>query len=458
VDKEVLDLPGAKVSVDLLNNNNSQYYADFALGDNRQRFTAIFDTGSGITWVPGHHCKSDTCLEHHRFDTSESSSFSPMKLSGKGSIHYGTGEVKYEGGSDKITFCDSHKNAGCHGLQSHAIEVPQHPFGMSTHQTSNPFRILPFDGILGLAPSKNMGSVMHQLKAAKALAKNILGFYFSEDTHRNGSVSFGGIEPVHIAPNHSIHWHPLTKDDEWEVGMKDIAVDGKRLHMCDDRPGGICPAVVDTGSSLITGPSGEIDKLLSQIRTSDDCSNIGKLPEVSVIITDKEGHDVSYPLTPHEYTLRSWDEVPNTGDNGYFKEFPFLGHGKEPQVKPHCEPGIGIMDVPGKKWVLGNTLLRRYYSIYDDDRGLVGLVRSIHPDESPPNIAETGQDIVEQLGAAAKATDVASPRLVSEASVGGPLSLVAGIAACQHAARRRKSLSHISARSSSRCHAWTRFL
>merc|ERR1711879_724171 len=63
--------------------------------------------------------------------------------------------------------------------------------------------------------------------------------------------------------------------------------------------------------------------------------------------------------------------------------FPVLGQGgKAPDIKDRCEPGIGVMDVPGKKWVLGDTFLRRYYSIYDDDKGLVGIVRSIHPDET----------------------------------------------------------------------------
>merc|ERR1719163_2721779 len=98
---------------------------------------------------------------------------------------------------------------------------------------------------------------------------------------------------------------------------------------------------------------------------------------------DKDGHEVSYPLTSQEYTLKSWDELPSTDNSGYIKEFAFVGHGKEPEIKPHCEPGIGVMN--GSHWVLGNTFLRRYYSMYDDDRGLVGFVRSIHPDESPLN-------------------------------------------------------------------------
>merc|ERR1719188_1321631 len=101
-------------------------------------------------------------------------------------------------------------------------------------------------------------------------------------------------------------------------------------------------------------------------------------------MVDQTGETVDYPLKPKEYTLRNLEEVPNTGDSGYFKEFPVLGQGGQaPEMEPHCEPGVGVMDVPGSKWVIGDTFLRRYYSIYDDDRGLVGFIRSIHPDEAP---------------------------------------------------------------------------
>mmetsp|Transcript_104717 Transcript_104717/g.291652 ORF Transcript_104717/g.291652 Transcript_104717/m.291652 type:complete len:524 (-) Transcript_104717:47-1618(-) len=383
LDSELKGLTANAVRVDLLNNNNSQYYGDFTLGNPKQRFTAVFDTGSAITWVPGSKCKSNTCVEHHRFATHSLKSPSSSSSSRGGVIHYGTGEVKYDPNEDTMTFCDSHDNAGCHGKEGHHLHVPKQPFGMSIEQTSYPFRILPFDGILGLAPSMNPGSVMHQLKAAKVLPRNVLGVYLSEDTHRTGSLAFGGIEPQHIAPHSPVHWHKLQSPAEWRVAMKDVVVNGKPLHLCDDRPDGVCPAVVDTGSSLVTGPTGEIEKLLAKISTNHDCKGLEKMPEVGIQLVDRDGKVVTYPLTPDDYVLRSQEEVPGSGDTGYFKEFPLLGKGgKAPDIQNRCEPGIGVMDVPGRKWVLGDTFLRRYYSIYDDDKGLVGLVRSIHPDET----------------------------------------------------------------------------
>ncbi|CAK8999207.1 Pepsin II-4 (Pepsin A) [Durusdinium trenchii] len=355
------------------------------LGSPKQRFTAVFDTGSGITWVPGADCKSDTCSEHHRFGVDGSKSFQEFAPGARadGTIHYGTGQVEYVDGRDTLTFCDSHSDPGCHGMKAKQLKVESQPFGMSTNQTDYPFRILPFDGILGLAPSASSGSVMHALKKSNALDRNLFGVYLSEDTHRSGSISFGGIENAHIAPKSPLTWHQIQNDQEWTLAMKDILVDGKPLHICDDRPDGVCPAVVDTGSSLITGPSGEVEKLLSKVRLKEDCSNLGKLPNVSLRIADRNGVLTDYPLTPEEYTLKSLDEVPQTGNSEYLKEFPVLGGSGDqvPEVKPRCDPEMGVMDVPGRKWVIGDTFLRRYYSIYDDDRGLVGFAKSIHPDE-----------------------------------------------------------------------------
>ncbi|CAK0863711.1 unnamed protein product [Prorocentrum cordatum] len=89
------------------------------------------------------------------------------------------------------------------------------------------------------------------------------------------------------------------------------------------------------------------------------------MPQVSLQLQDRDGKSVLYPLTPEEYTLKSLEEVPNTGDSESVNEFPVLGtsKAKAPEVQSRCEPGFGVMDVPGRKWVLGDTFLRRYYSI-----------------------------------------------------------------------------------------------
>eukprot|EP00928_Gymnodinium_smaydae_P096573 TRINITY_DN8560_c0_g1_i1.p1 TRINITY_DN8560_c0_g1~~TRINITY_DN8560_c0_g1_i1.p1 ORF type:complete len:570 (-),score=98.50 TRINITY_DN8560_c0_g1_i1:91-1800(-) len=421
---------GRHLRVDLLNNNNSQYYGDFTLGTPRQHFTGIFDTGSGMIWVPGSHCKSQVCQDHNRFDGTASNQYVPASSTqsdvdhARGTIRYGTGRVDYEGGVDTLTVCDSHDNAGCAGADDHHISMPGQPIGTSTEQTNYPFSILPFDGIVGMAPSVNKGSMLHQLKAAGALAKNIFGFYFSEDTHRNGSVTFGGVEPQRIAPHSPLNWFDITKPNEWTIKLKDITVNGQPLHVCDKRPGGVCPAVVDTGSSLVTGPQAEMEKLLPKIRTDVNCKGLDAMPEVAVQLVDRDGRVVSYPLNPKEYVLRSLEEVPGSGNYGHVNEFPVLGNADaaSPEVQPVCEPGIGVMDVAGSKWVLGNTFLRRYYSIFDDDRGLVGFVRSHHMDEPAPapEAAATTSPAEGATTAATATADVPEAHAsVSSASGGG---------------------------------------
>jgi len=361
-------LPNDKpeVRVDLLNNNNSQYYGDFMLGTPPKPFTAVLDTGSGVIWVPGIKCKSHICQEggHNLFDGAKSSTYkAPEETRDETTpIQYGTGSVHYQLGNDTLRFCDSKLNANCRNLDRKALTIPHQPFGITIHQSSEPFKWLPFDGILGLAPSENPASVLHFLKKSGALKKMVMGAYLSEDTHRVGSLSLGGIEPQYIAKGHPLYWHQSTAPGEWQVDLKDIEVDGKPLHLCDKRPGGICPAVVDTGSSLLSGPSDAVDKITKLINVDKKCKNLNKMPGVDVVVKSG-GNLVRYPLQPKDYVLQTINDTTDDRD---------------------CELGIGPMNVPGNKFVIGDTFLRRYYSIYDDDRNAIGFVRSVHAGETTP--------------------------------------------------------------------------
>lgn len=361
-------LPTTKpvVRIDLLNNNNSQYYGDFMIGTPAKPFTAVMDTGSSVVWVPGSGCKSHICKEggHNLFDGAKSSTYEPPKETVDTTIpiHYGTGVVHYQTAKDTITFCDSKVNGNCLSTQ-HTLQIPKQPLGVTLNQSSTPFKWLPFDGILGLAPSSNPSSVLHLLKKSKQLKRMLLGAYLSEDTHRVGSLSFGGIEPQYIAKGHPLYWHPSTSPGEWQVGVKDIEVDGKPLHLCDGYRGGVCPAVVDTGSSLMSAPSEAAQKITSLLTVNRKCANLKNLPTINVVVQSGD-NVVRYPLEPKDYVLQTVNDTTDDRD---------------------CELGIGAMDVPGKKFVLGDTFLRRYYSIYDDDNNAIGFVRSVHAGETVPS-------------------------------------------------------------------------
>jgi len=74
--------------------------------------------------------------------------------------------------------------------------------------------------------------------------------------------------------------------------MKDIYIDNKSINLCD----GDCKIVFDTGTSIITGPSDDLKKLLNLI--PEECENLDNLPELGFRIGD-----LLYTMKPKDYLL-----------------------------------------------------------------------------------------------------------------------------------------------------------
>ncbi|KAF4686558.1 hypothetical protein FOZ63_032041 [Perkinsus olseni] len=388
---------------DLVNNNNLQYYGEVHIGDPPQKFLAIYDTGSEQLWVPGERCHGEACVHHHKFHPVKSQTFQ-QSIGGERRMTYGTGEVRFREGKDTVRLCDSTR--GCFDELTKAPRPPgstkpvtalaadRQPVGMTSYQSPDPFKKLPFDGILGLPPSGNFGDGHHQsllgewLKVARFRHHHprLISFYLSPDTSVKGSVAIGGIDRHHIDQSDKLRWHNIhPPTDAWRVQLVDIAVDGKPLHLCGsgvDGPEGTCEAMVDTGSSLITGPQGDASKVLERIgplphacdRLSSEELN-RRLPQLDIILRDSSGKDVWYPLKPSDYVIR------------------FEHHNGHTGPSQTCELGVGKLDLPFNRdshhqgrgvWVLGDTFLRRYYSVFDDAHHRVGLIRSYHGPQLEP--------------------------------------------------------------------------
>jgi hypothetical protein len=184
-----------------------------------------------------------------------------------------------------------------------------------------------------------------------------------------------------------MHWLPIPQDEAedkgyWLVTMRDIYVRGQPLHLCDGYGDDArCQVAMDTGSSLTMASAYQVSVLMQQIGLKDDCSNIAKLPTLHLIFDAEAGASFDMALTPEDYM----DVVDNSTEG--------------------CAPSFQSIKLPpnlGRMLVLGQNVLRRYYTVYDAKRWRIGLGLAAHttkrrarPTEPPVPTTPSPQEICE---------------------------------------------------------------
>jgi cathepsin D len=120
-------------------------------------------------------------------------------------------------------------------------------------------------------------------------------FYFSSYPLQQSAIMFGEADPKYfIEP---IFYFPVTNKYYWQIEMKDISINGVRQNFC---PLENCRLAIDTGTSLITGPSPDVAVLQRSIKMKEDCENYGNLPTIVIHLGDYD-----FPLYPADYILKS---------------------------------------------------------------------------------------------------------------------------------------------------------
>merc|ERR1719420_1764249 len=179
----------------------SEYYGKIAVGNPPQEFLVVFDTGSGNLLLPGKECTDEACTSHKRFDSTLSKASvqiafadSPDKPVEKGgdrdvvTITFGTGEMSGVFVKDKV----------CIG----AI-CTRGNFVSATEESDEPFSLVPFDGIFGLAlPQMAEGkefSIFDNMVRDKVLKTNIFSVFFGSGDNEDSEISFGEYKKERIA-------------------------------------------------------------------------------------------------------------------------------------------------------------------------------------------------------------------------------------------------------------------
>ncbi|XP_076987105.1 napsin-A [Tamandua tetradactyla] len=336
------------IFVPLSNYLDAQYFGEIGLGTPPQNFSVVFDTGSSNLWVPSKRCHffSVPCWLHHRFDPNASSSFQPNGT--KFAIQYGTGRLDGILSEDKLTIG---------GLEGTSVV-----FGEALWEPSLVFTFAHFDGILGLGfPILAVGGVRPPLDVLVdrgLLDKPVFSFYLNRDPQEayGGELVLGGSDPMHYIP--PLTFVPVTVPAYWQIHMERVQV-ATGLMLCARG----CAAILDTGTSVITGPKEEIRALHRAIGGLPllageyliQCSKIPELPQISLLLGG-----VWFNLTAQDYVI----QIARGGARV-------------------CLSGFQALDMPppvGPLWILGDVFLGAHVAVFDrganDIEARVGLARA----------------------------------------------------------------------------------
>merc|ERR1719321_2022694 len=276
----------------------SEYYGKVAIGTPKQLFSVVFDTGSGNLLVPSSSCMDEACTSHRRFDSSLSatsveiaSSHEPTKAVGKNgqrdsvTITFGTGEMTGIFVKDNV----------CIGTICAIVN-----FITATKESDDPFSLVPFDGVLGLALSQlaedNSFSLMDSMVKAGVLKRNLFSVYFAKGEKSQSEITFGEIRHERISSE--LVWAPVSNPGYWQVEIRDLALNNEPMGLCRKH----CQIAADTGTSLLAGPTSMVDKLVRKLNVASDCSNYDSLPTLGFILGNAtlELNNVDYVDKSHE--------------------------------------------------------------------------------------------------------------------------------------------------------------
>lgn len=419
----------------------------------------VFDTGSGHVIVPSVLCDSETCKLHSRYNValsgvakeidSDGTILTPGAARDQVTIGFGTGEVQGQFASERIclgvigTATQGSRGSARASSTGNSPECVDMRIIMATDMSEEPFAAFTFDGVLGLgleslamAPEYSFFSMFAR---SAVLESPRFGVYLADADDDFSEISFGGHNPDRVKSD--ISWSSIPDPDlgHWQARVMRLRVGNDVWDFCDD---GTCRLVVDTGTSLITTPSSIFDQLQDTLTASvqDPPEHEGRVDCRKtighVLYFDLDGGG-TLELLPQDYTRPSIfidgddegavlkatellsDDVPHRGEEARSHRATGVGPpasdissswntsvGGDPdsvqrQSKMRCLPTLMAVDLPAplgpKMFILGEPVLRKYYTVYDWHQKRVGFALAKHRTNEEETM-EIGRMNEEQVG------------------------------------------------------------
>lgn len=341
-----------------------QYYGQVEVGTPPQKFTVIFDTGSGHLLVPSAQCESDACKMHKVFTAKNSSTAmpvgwadEPLKRAADENdrdtkvINFASGDAVAQFTRDRI--CLGGSTLFC--TVADFLEV--------TEESDDPFKDAEWDGVLGLgqsisdAPEFNVFGVMAE-SATPKMSAPLFAVYLGRHVSDDAEITFGSVRKERMATDFT--WLDVSEEGYWQFQFSDFLIDGKPTGLCSKYGKRQCQGVLDTGSSLMMGPKGDLDQLLHLLSFGNDtqknCSADFKFPKLGFMIAGKP-----FEMDPNDYMDRSKDDYTPKGMELCWAHLMPIG-----------DTGRGPI------MVFGMPFLRTFYTAYNMKDKKIGIALAKH--------------------------------------------------------------------------------
>lgn len=391
----VVSIPLSKQYVPVQRNNvivayKTAYFGHVYLGlPTPQRFTVIFDTGSGHLFVPSGRCNTETCKLHSRYNRSISTTAVDIDHEGKSvpanattrdqvAIAYGTGEVTGEFVRETICLADPSANQQV-GQECTTLRVI-----LATEMTEEPFKTFKFDGVLGLGLESLAVdpefSFFGQMSKLNHLSEDRFGYFLSRSDKVPSEIAFGGHDERRVAS--PLQWVPVHKPELgfWQVKVKGIKIGGEPFPFCE---AGDCTAVADTGTSLIGVPRQSGQKLhwLLARKVPNNPAEIDcrTFPGPDFVFELEDG--VTVTVGPEDYSRATAMRVLQSKTNT-----------SQTVCRASLLPLDGDEALGPKAFILGEPVLRKYYTTYDWRHRQIGFAlaaQSTGNEEQEPSTRHT---------------------------------------------------------------------
>ncbi|KAJ0978735.1 hypothetical protein J5N97_014209 [Dioscorea zingiberensis] len=226
--------------VPLKNYLDAQYYGEIGVGSPPQKFKVIFDTGSSNLWIPSSKCYfSLPCYFHAKYKSAKSSTYTANGKSCK--ITYGSGSISGYFSQDNVLVGD--------------LVVKDQVFIEATREAALSFLLAKFDGILGLGFQEiSVGDIpplWSNMADQNIIDKKVFSFWLNRNgtDESGGELVFGGVDPKHYKGDHT--YVSVSRKGYWQFDMGDISIGSYSTGYCAEG----CAAIVDSGTSLLAGPT-----------------------------------------------------------------------------------------------------------------------------------------------------------------------------------------------------------